>query len=148
MGKLDDMRRLREQQFAEGRKRQITPVAAEPASAAKKAREAAPAREADTAESTPEPTTTAAKKTRAVAAPAPTPAAAKKARADEEPAQPTRPTRPEKGKKTTSAKSGGEVDEQGKCSVCGKMKPLSNGVLAQHQKGFGKACGGSRKPPA
>ena len=112
MGKLDDMRRLREQQFAEGRKRQITPVAPEPAPAAP----AAPA--------------------------------ARKASADEEPAQPTRPTRPTKGKKTASSKSGGDVDEQGKCSVCGKMKPLSNGVLAQHQKGFGKACGGSRKPPA
>ncbi|MDB4936365.1 MAG: hypothetical protein JWP87_3337 [Labilithrix sp.] len=37
--------------------------------------------------------------------------------------------------------------EQGKCSECGKTKPVSNGLVAQHQKGFGKACAGSRKPP-
>ena len=63
------------------------------------------------------------------------------------PAQPTVPTRPVKAIKTTS-KSGASVDEQGKCPDCGKMKPLSNGVLANHQKGLGKACIGSRKKPA
>ena len=36
---------------------------------------------------------------------------------------------------------------EGKCSACGKMKPLTNGLLASHQKGFGKACPGSRKEP-
>ncbi len=40
------------------------------------------------------------------------------------------------------------ADDQGKCSVCGKMKPLTNGLVASHQKGFGKACAGSRKEPA
>jgi hypothetical protein len=104
MGKLDDMRRLREQQFAEGRKRQITAPAPEP-----------------------------------VARVAPV-----QARSEDGPAQPTRPA---KAKTTTSSKSGGERDEQGKCPVCGKMKPLGNGVLTNHQKGFGKACAGSRQKP-
>lgn len=39
-------------------------------------------------------------------------------------------------------------DEHGKCSQCGKVKPLQGGVVAQHQKGLGKMCPGSRKPPA
>jgi hypothetical protein len=38
--------------------------------------------------------------------------------------------------------------DEGKCSVCGKMKALTNGLVANHQKGFGKACAGSRKEPA
>ena len=38
-------------------------------------------------------------------------------------------------------------DEEGKCPECGKTKPLTNGVLPSHQKGFGKACAGSRKKP-
>lgn len=39
-------------------------------------------------------------------------------------------------------------DAKGTCSVCGKTKGLANGVLVQHQKGLGKPCAGSRKPPA
>ena len=51
-------------------------------------------------------------------------------------------------KKTTSvSKSGAAIDEQGKCPECGKTKPMNNGLLANHQKGFGKACAGSRKKP-
>jgi hypothetical protein len=38
-------------------------------------------------------------------------------------------------------------DEVGTCSACGKPKPLQRGVLANHQKGLGKMCPGSRKPP-
>lgn len=41
----------------------------------------------------------------------------------------------------------GAADDQGKCSACGKVKPLTNGLVANHQKGFGKACPGSRKEP-
>jgi hypothetical protein len=115
MGKIDDMRRLREQQFVEAEAR-----------VAKAAKAAPPKAEAPKAE----------------------PVAAPKAKlVDDEPAQPTRPTRPTKDKKTISSKSGAAIDEQGKCPECGKMKPLSNGVLANHQKGFGKACAGSRKKP-
>lgn len=36
----------------------------------------------------------------------------------------------------------------GRCAACGKALAVSNGVVAQHQKGLGKFCPGSRKPPA
>jgi hypothetical protein len=38
--------------------------------------------------------------------------------------------------------------EKARCPECGKMKPVQNGVMAMHQKGMGKMCTGSRKPPA
>lgn len=127
MGKIDDMRRLREEEFARlqrGRaKAPPAPVATPRVSAPVPAAVVAPA---------------------ARAAP---PGPADEGDAEAELAQPSRPTRPTSAKKKTSSKSGGAADEQGKCPVCGKMKPLSNGVLAQHQKGFGKACTGSRKKP-
>ena len=113
MGKIDDMRRQREQQFSDAEQR---------AAKAAKARPVA---------------------VEAKAAPAPAPIL----KGDAEPAQPTRPTRPTDAKKKTSSKSGGASDEQGKCPECGKMKPVSNGLMASHQKGFGKACAGSRKKP-
>jgi hypothetical protein len=37
--------------------------------------------------------------------------------------------------------------EQGRCAVCGKVRALSNGLVSNHQKGFGKMCPGSRKEP-
>lgn len=117
MGKIDDMRRQREQQFADAEQRQAKAAKARPV---------------------------------AVAVPPPRAPAPALVTADAEPAQPTRPTRPERPadtKKKTSSKSGAVVDEQGKCPGCGKMKPVSNGLLASHQKGFGKACTGSRKKP-
>jgi hypothetical protein len=51
-------------------------------------------------------------------------------------------------KRTKAASTAKIADDQGKCSACGKMKPLSNGLVANHQKGFGKACPGSRKEPS
>lgn len=36
----------------------------------------------------------------------------------------------------------------GKCATCGKALAIQRGVVAQHQKGLGKFCPGSRKPPA
>jgi hypothetical protein len=45
------------------------------------------------------------------------------------------------------AKAKGDA-EQGKCSVCGKLRTLSNGLVSNHQKGLGKMCPGSRKEPA
>lgn len=122
MGKIDDMRRQREQQFElqERRAKARPPEAPKPV--------AVPA---------------------VIVSPASPAARAKSSREDAEiePAQPSRPTRPKAAKKTTSSKSGGAVSEQGKCPVCKKMKPVSNGLLAQHQKGFGKACAGSRRAP-
>lgn len=104
MGKIDDMRRQREQQFAEAEQREAKAAKAKPAAAAPVA-PAPPARAAEPA-----------------------------------------PERAASSKKSTS-KSGAAMDEQGKCPDCNKMKPLANGVLAQHQKGFGKACPGSKKKP-
>ena len=114
MGKIDDMRRQREQQFADAEQR---------AAKAGKAR----------------PVDAVAPPARLLARAAPI--------TDDEPPQPTRPTRPTGAKKKTTSKSGGAVDEQGKCPECGKMKPVSTGLMASHQKGFGKACPGSRKKP-
>lgn len=91
MGKIEDMRRLREQQFAE----------------ASDAKRAVPKSVSTT--------TTATEKAASASA---------------------------KPAKTAPA------DDEGKCSVCGKVKPLTNGLVANHQKGFGKACAGSRKEPA
>jgi hypothetical protein len=108
MGKIDDMRRQREQQFADAERRQAKAPAARPVEVVvPPVRAAAPAAQ------------------------------------DKEPSQPTRPTRT---KTAASSKSAG-ADEQGKCPDCGKTKPVSNGLMASHQKGFGKACPGSRKKP-
>lgn len=38
--------------------------------------------------------------------------------------------------------------DSGLCSVCKKTKPMHQGIIASHQKGLGKMCPGSRKPPA
>lgn len=103
MGKIDDMRRQREEAFADAEKRASKRAVAQPVA----------------------------------------PRAA-----DAGPAQPTRPERPTAKKKEISVKSGGSVDAQGKCPVCGKMKPLAGDVMASHQKGFGKACPGSKQKPA
>jgi hypothetical protein len=120
MGKIDDMRRLREQQVADAEQRE--------------------AKAARTVKAAPVPAPAALPAAKAAPAPVESSNAA-------EPAQPSRPTRPKAATKKTSSKSGASVDEQGKCPDCGKMKPLSNGVMASHQKGFGKACSGSRKKP-
>ena len=37
---------------------------------------------------------------------------------------------------------------EGKCAACGKLRALQNGLVSNHQKGFGKMCPGSRKAPA
>ena len=44
-----------------------------------------------------------------------------------------------------SRKSSDVVD--GKCSECGKLKSVQNGLVVSHQKGLGKMCPGSRKEP-
>jgi hypothetical protein len=95
MGKIDDMRRQREEQFAAAEKR------------------------ANLSASKPKATPAAAGAT-ATAAAAPAIARRSKAQAG---------------------------DDTGKCVGCGKVKALQNGLIAPHQKGFGKACPGSRKEP-
>ena len=37
---------------------------------------------------------------------------------------------------------------EGACAVCGKVRALQNGLVSNHQKGFGKMCPGSRQGPA
>jgi hypothetical protein len=39
-------------------------------------------------------------------------------------------------------------DAHGACSVCGKQRPMHNQLISVHQKGLGKVCPGSRKSPA
>ncbi|MDB4942963.1 MAG: hypothetical protein JWP97_2497 [Labilithrix sp.] len=108
MGKIDEMRRVREEAFAAAERRASkAPKPAAPAASAPAAPSAEPAR---------------AEPARAA------PAAAKKA-----------------GKAAAEPGADGEL---AKCPECGKMKPLANGVMGSHQKGFGKNCPGSRKKPA
>jgi hypothetical protein len=40
------------------------------------------------------------------------------------------------------------ADVKGKCSACGKVRAVQNGLIVNHQKGLGKMCAGSRKKPA
>ncbi len=121
MSKIDDMRRLREQQFAEAEKRKgkAPPV------------DAAPSRDAA-----------------AVLPPVPrVPLVPSHEGAEPEPAQPSRPTRASAAMSKAKIAAATKTAEQGKCPECGKMKPTSQGLLANHQKGFGKPCAGSRKKP-
>jgi hypothetical protein len=53
----------------------------------------------------------------------------------------------EVGEPTAEGGAGVEADS-GVCSGCGKVKPVHRGLIASHQKGLGKFCVGSRKPPA
>ncbi|GAC1352302.1 MAG: hypothetical protein NVS3B20_20230 [Polyangiales bacterium] len=42
----------------------------------------------------------------------------------------------------------GSAEGTGACAVCGKVRTLNRGLVADHQKGLGKHCAGSRKQPA
>lgn len=55
---------------------------------------------------------------------------------------------PTSASKSSSKSKSATAEEVGRCPECSKTKPVSNGVMVSHQKGFGKACPGSRKPPA
>lgn len=138
MGKVEDMRRQRELIYEQNQR-----AAAARAAAAAKA---------------PAPPKAAASEPAAAKAP-PAEPASPDAPADEladeladepagdEPAAAARPAKKSASKlsRPRAARGG---DEQGACSVCGKLRPLQGGMVSSHQKGFGKACPGSRKPPA
>lgn len=50
---------------------------------------------------------------------------------------------------TTSSRSSRALAEvKGECSACGKLRAVNNGLIANHQKGLGKMCVGSRQKPA
>ncbi len=55
---------------------------------------------------------------------------------------------PRRGFPTRTPKSPAVPGEQGKCSVCGKVRGLVGGLIVTHQKGLGKVCPGSRHGPA
>ena len=125
MGKVDDMRRLREAQHEQGQRAAAaraaapTPVEIEIAEAA-----ARPAAEVTTPPGSVDPGEDAI---------VPSPAPWKPS--------PKTPARP-------AGSKGKTAEETGTCSGCGKPKPMQQGVIASHQKGLGKMCPGSRKPPA
>lgn len=51
--------------------------------------------------------------------------------------------------KTDTAAAPPEAATSGRCSVCRKTLTLQHdGAIGSHQKGLGKFCPGSRKPPA
>jgi hypothetical protein len=65
------------------------------------------------------------------------------------PANDVKPTEVKAGRVIApQGRSSRPADTDGKCSVCGKVKSVQNGVVVSHQKGLGKMCAGSRKPPA
>jgi hypothetical protein len=135
MGKVDDMRRLREQQHEDGQR-----AARARALGVKGGPVAAPATPAP-----PDADELAAAVEDAVV-PRGAAARAAKAKADKVPmaSTPREPSVPPPGR----GKRGEAADETGVCSSCRKPKPLQRGVIANHQKGLGKMCPGSRKPPA
>jgi hypothetical protein len=63
------------------------------------------------------------------------------------PAEPAPAPSPSPASAPRKAKAAGDALE-GACAVCGKTRPLANGMVSNHQKGFGKMCPGSRKEPA
>jgi hypothetical protein len=75
-----------------------------------------------------------------------TPKAPARAKAAE-PAEPTPVAAPKPPSALASRKPKAGEDAEGTCSVCGKTRPLANGMVSNHQKGFGKMCAGSRKEP-
>ena len=53
------------------------------------------------------------------------------------------------GTATPPAEAPASDSDTGKCSVCRKTLALQHdGMVGSHQKGLGKFCPGSRKPPA
>lgn len=133
MGKVDDMRRLREQQHEEAQRA----ARARASGGAKTAAAAAPVAASTVAEDL-------AAAVEDALVPRRSSASAAKAAKVPMSSTPREPSVPPPGR----GKRGESADETGTCSGCGKQKPMQRGVMANHQKGLGKACPGSRKPPA
>lgn len=122
MGKLDDMRRQRELQHAQGEREARARVTRPAPSAAAPADEvSAEPTDAELIEGAINPSSRAPSSS--PGAPGPSPGRT--------PGSPRRAAR----------------DATGVCSGCGKPKPVHNDQIASHQKGLGKICPGSRKPP-
>jgi len=124
MSKIEDMRKMREKQFEDAQRaatRQATNGVVKNGAAHAPARETA--------------SETGSAKEILVAEDAP----------KEEAAKPERKSAA-RSSSSSSSKKGDAVE--GRCSACGKVKALQNGLIANHQKGFGRMCVGSRKEPA
>jgi hypothetical protein len=125
MSKIDDMRKMREKQF-EDAQRAATRQATNGVVKGGAAHAPAPETARETGQAT------GSAKEILVAEDA----------TKEEAAKPERKTTA----RSSSARKADAVE--GRCSSCGKVKALQNGMIANHQKGFGKMCVGSRKEPA
>lgn len=145
MGKVEDMRRQRELLFAQ-RERAVraaaAPAAPGPAAPAAAAASAVKSKvKAKAAEVEADEDADADEEGDGDEAAPARPAGRGAARAAEATGKPA-------GKIARPARAGRGADEQGTCSVCGKQRPLQGGKISSHQRGFGKVCAGSRKPPA
>lgn len=132
MGKIDDLRKQREQRFAEMQRRAKAHVSSADANGT-----AAPApHRADSPSAAPV---------------SPEPVNEEKSSPAVGPERGGRPKKSQlRPKSSRLSKSDPRADAslQGKCRACGKVKALANGLLVNHQKGLGKPCPGSRKKPS
>ncbi len=130
MGKIDDIRRQREQQFAEQQR----------------AAHVRKSTKGDAAKAT-EPNAVLDSTVDKIALPSA--ASTEKSESPEKSGKTEKTaSRPSKlsAKPTAGGKAAAEVAEA-KCPVCGKLRAVKNGVMAEHQKGLGKHCAGSRQKP-
>jgi len=128
MGKADDMRRQRELRYEQDQ------------------REDAARRKAATASAAAPPASAKAAPVEKKSAPAAPVAEAEAEVAEAEAATEAPKTKLGRAPRKPAAGTAAAAD-RGTCSVCLKPRPLKNGLVASHQKGFGKVCTGSRKPP-
>jgi len=126
MGKADDMRRQRELRYEQDQREDAArrKAATASAAAAPAAGKAAPVEKKSA------------------------PAAPEAEVAEPEVAEATEAPKTKLGRAPRKPAAGtAAAADRGTCSVCLKPRPLKNGLVASHQKGFGKVCTGSRKPP-
>lgn len=169
MGKIDDIRRQRELQYAERQRsshaRKDAVAADQDAKSAKSARDTKSATVERAAKAT-EPTTVLESTIDKIVLPTPPPPAprssqitkpSKLAKPSKLPApskvaaesSSAKPARTSKIPSKADARAKHAADAvEAKCPVCGKLRAVKNGVMAEHQKGLGKHCAGSRRKPA
>lgn len=164
MGKIDDMRRQREERMAQIERANASrpPTKAEPAAEARPKARSSPAAaatalgpSAEDRESTGSPKSetnaeghTSSEREAAPEATSPSGAKRERSGAPSDVGKPSDGAPVPTSASSTSKTAKKNAPTEGKCSGCGKMRPVINGLVAQHQKGFGKACPGARKEPA
>ncbi len=142
MGKIDDMRRQREEQAAKQQREHDARLrrAPAPAPAARAERTADQPKPTMSEPEKPEPEKPKSEK------PEPEKAKSEKAKPEKRVAEKAAASSEPIANRNAKADKGDKTE--GKCSGCGKVRPLVNGKVGNHQKGFGKMCPGSRKEPA